>query len=151
MDALKKSLDAVSVTKKKPAKAVRKKRKKVTKPPPVAKDQASRIMRCMKPMEQLPALATLAKTFALCTRWHCSVPGATWPNRNFAHAGTSDGTVDIEIGFYTNLSCRSNVAAIGMMSSSPIFTASFSVVTIASAATSRAAARIAARSEASYR
>lgn len=82
--------------------AVRKKRKKVAKPPPVAKDQASQIMRCMKPMEQLPALATLAKSFALCTRWHCSVPGATWPNRNFAHAGTSDGTVDIEIGFYTN-------------------------------------------------
>ena len=82
--------------------AVRKKRKKEAKPPPVAKDQASQIMRCMKPMEQLPALATLATTFALCTRWHCSVPGATWPNRNFAHAGTSDGTVDIEIGFYTN-------------------------------------------------
>lgn len=82
--------------------AVLHKRKKVAKPPPVAKDQASQIMRCMKPMEQLPALATLATTFALCTRWHCSVPGATWPNRNFAHAGTSDGTVDIEIGFYTN-------------------------------------------------
>ena len=82
--------------------AVLRKRKKVAKPPPVAPDQASQIMRCMKPMEQLPALATLAKTFALCTRWHCSVPGATWPNRNFAHAGTSDGTVDIEVGFYTN-------------------------------------------------
>jgi len=82
--------------------AVHKKRKKHAKPPPVAKDQASQVMRCMKPMEQLPALATLADTFALCTRWHCSVPGATWPNRNFAHAGTSDGTVDIEVGFYTN-------------------------------------------------
>lgn len=82
--------------------AVLRKRKKVAKPPPVAEDQAAQIMRCMKPMEQLPALATLAKSFALCTRWHCSVPGATWPNRNFAHAGTSDGTVDIEVGFYTN-------------------------------------------------
>jgi phospholipase C len=28
------------------------------------------------------------------------VPGATWPNRNFAHAGTSDESVDIEVGFY---------------------------------------------------
>ena len=81
---------------------VLRKRKKVDKPPAVAPDQASQIMRCMKPMEHLPALATLAKEFALCTRWHCSVPGATWPNRNFAHAGTSDGTVDIEPGFYTN-------------------------------------------------
>ena len=84
---------------------IHRKRKKVATPPPMAPDQAAqarRIMRCMKPMEQLPALATLAGTFALCTRWHCSVPGATWPNRNFAHAGTSDGTVDIEVGFYTN-------------------------------------------------
>lgn len=82
--------------------SVTRKRKREAKPPPVAPDQAAQIMRCMKPMEQLPALATLARSFALCTRWHCSVPGATWPNRNFAHAGTSDGTVDIEVGFYTN-------------------------------------------------
>lgn len=32
--------------------------------------------------------------------WHASVPGATWPNRNFAHAATSENTVDIEIGLY---------------------------------------------------
>ena len=32
--------------------------------------------------------------------WHASVPGETWPNRNFLHAGTSDGTVEIEPGFY---------------------------------------------------
>jgi hypothetical protein len=69
---------------------------------PVGHGEASQIMRCMNPMERLPALASLASSFALCTRWHCSVPGATWPNRNFAHAGTSDGTVDIEIGFYDN-------------------------------------------------
>jgi phospholipase C len=54
----------------------------------------------MEPMTRLPALATLATHFAVATNWHCSVPGATWPNRNFAHAATSDGTVDIEIGFY---------------------------------------------------
>jgi phospholipase C len=70
--------------------------------PPHTGGEAHQIMRCMDPMARLPALATLASSFALCTRWHCSVPGATWPNRNFAHAGTSDGTVDIEIGFYTN-------------------------------------------------
>jgi phospholipase C len=53
-------------------------------------------------MQQLPALATLAKSFSICTRWHCSVPGATWPNRLFAHSGTSDNTVDIEPGLYEN-------------------------------------------------
>ena len=69
-------------------------------PPPPGTEPGAPIMRCMDPMNRLPALATLAKEFAVCTRWHCSVPGATWPNRNFAHAATSDGTVDIEIGFY---------------------------------------------------
>jgi phospholipase C len=45
---------------------------------------------------RIEPLAVLASSFATCTRWHCSVPGETWPNRNFAHAGTSDGSVDIE-------------------------------------------------------
>ncbi|MDQ3678967.1 MAG: alkaline phosphatase family protein [Actinomycetota bacterium] len=57
------------------------------------------VMRCMSP-GSIPVLATLAKEFAVCTRWHCSVPGETWPNRNFVHAATSDQTVDIELGFY---------------------------------------------------
>jgi phospholipase C len=34
--------------------------------------------------------------------WFCSVPGETWPNRNFLHAATSDGETDIEIRFYTD-------------------------------------------------
>ncbi len=55
------------------------------------------IMRCLAP-EKVPVLGTLAREFAVCTRWHCSVPGETWPNRNFLHAATSDGSVDIEIG-----------------------------------------------------
>lgn len=45
-------------------------------------------------------LADLAREFGVCTRWFCSVPGETWPNRNFAHAATSDGAVNIEIGLY---------------------------------------------------
>lgn len=77
-------------------------RKKVRSPPPAQPEQEREIMRCMRPMEQLPALAALAQSFAICTRWHCSVPGATWPNRLFAHAGTSDDTVDIEVGLYDN-------------------------------------------------
>ena len=30
------------------------------------------------------------------------MPGATWPNRNMAHAGTADDTVDNEIRLYGN-------------------------------------------------
>jgi len=57
------------------------------------------IMKCLAP-DKIPVLGTLARDFAICTRWHCSVPGETWPNRNFLHSATSDGTVDIEIGLY---------------------------------------------------
>jgi phospholipase C len=58
-------------------------------------------MACQPP-EQVPVLARLAREFAVCTRWFCSVPGETWPNRNFAHAATSDGDTSIETRPYTN-------------------------------------------------
>jgi phospholipase C len=47
-------------------------------------------------------LRTLAREFALCDAWFCSVPGETWPNRNFLHAGTSHGEVDIKLRFHTD-------------------------------------------------
>jgi phospholipase C len=58
-------------------------------------------MACQPP-EHVPVLSRLASEFAVCTRWFCSLPGETWPNRNFAHAATSDGETDIEIRPYTN-------------------------------------------------
>lgn len=58
-----------------------------------------RIMHC-QPEEHVKVLGALAKGFALCTRWHASVPGATWPNRNFLHTGSSEQSVDIEVGLY---------------------------------------------------
>jgi phospholipase C len=59
------------------------------------------VMACQPPA-QVPVLSRLACEFAVCTRWFCSVPGETWPNRNFAHAATSDGDTEIEIRSYTN-------------------------------------------------
>ncbi len=50
----------------------------------------------------IPVLSTLAKEFAVCQRWFCSVPGETWPNRNFMHAATSDGETNIYPRFYRN-------------------------------------------------
>jgi phospholipase C len=55
-----------------------------------------------QPSSHVPVLSQLALDFALCTRWFCSVPGETWPNRNFLHAATSDGETDIDIRFYDN-------------------------------------------------
>jgi phospholipase C len=57
------------------------------------------IMKCFADGE-IPVLGTLAKEFAVLTDWHASVPGETWPNRQFAHAATSAGTANIEYDFY---------------------------------------------------
>lgn len=53
---------------------------------------APHVMRCFAP-DRVPALATLAREFAVCDHWYSSVPGPTWPNRLFVHAATSDGKV----------------------------------------------------------
>jgi phospholipase C len=52
-----------------------------------------RIMICYTP-EQTPVLSTLAKQFAVCDQWFCSVPSQTLPNRDFVHAATSCGQVN---------------------------------------------------------
>lgn len=44
--------------------------------------------------EQLPVLSTLAKKYAVCDQYHCSVPSQTLPNRDFIHAATSTGFVN---------------------------------------------------------
>jgi phospholipase C len=43
--------------------------------------------------DQVPVISTLARNFAICDHWYCSVPTETWPNRSFVHAGTSNGNV----------------------------------------------------------
>lgn len=55
------------------------------------------IMQCFAP-DQLPVLNTLAKEFAVCDRWHSSIPGPTWPNRFFIHAASSGGLDDSPVG-----------------------------------------------------
>jgi phospholipase C len=42
---------------------------------------------------QLKALSAIARAFAVSDAWFCSMPTQTWPNRGFAHAGSSDGHV----------------------------------------------------------
>jgi phospholipase C len=68
---------------------------------PGVKGRGPLVMAC-QPTENVPVLARLATEFAVCSRWFCSVPGETWPNRNFAHAATADGQTQIEARPYTN-------------------------------------------------
>ena len=51
---------------------------------------AGEILKCFS-SEQLPVLTALAEEFAICDNWHASMPGPTWPNRMFVHAGSSGG------------------------------------------------------------
>jgi phospholipase C len=44
--------------------------------------------------EQVPVMSALARAFGVSDRWHASAPCQTWPNRFFAHTGTSLGYVD---------------------------------------------------------
>lgn len=66
-----------------------------------APERGPLVMLCQPP-EQIPVLGRLALDFAVCTRWFCSVPGETWPNRNYAHAATSDGETEIALRPYTD-------------------------------------------------
>jgi len=59
---------------------------------PVGPSVGKRILGCLPP-EDLPVLRALAEEFVLCDHWFASVPGPTWPNREFVHAGTSMGRV----------------------------------------------------------
>ena len=47
-------------------------------------------MQCASPA-RVPVLTHLARNFVVCDRWFSSMPGPTWPNRFFVHAGSSGG------------------------------------------------------------
>lgn len=51
------------------------------------------IMKCYTP-QQTPVLSELARSFAVCDHYYCSVPSQTLPNRDFVHAATSTGHVN---------------------------------------------------------
>src|SRR5258708_5768974 len=54
--------------------------------------KAANVMKCFTP-QSLPVLSTLAKQYAVCDHWYSSIPGSTIPNRLFAHAAHSDGSL----------------------------------------------------------
>ena len=45
------------------------------------------------PFADARVICSLARNFAVCDNWHASIPGPTFPNRSFLHAGTSNGFV----------------------------------------------------------
>ena len=67
---------------------------------PVPGTVAANIMGVFPP-SALPVLSGLAKGFAVCDHWYCSVPTQTFPNRAFACAGTSQGHMNDGTSSYT--------------------------------------------------
>jgi phospholipase C len=59
----------------------------------IGPEGGKRILGCFS-SELLPVLRMLAASFVICDHWFASVPGPTWPNRDFVHAGTSMGHAD---------------------------------------------------------
>ncbi|VAW59519.1 Acid phosphatase [hydrothermal vent metagenome] len=62
--------------------------------------QGSDIMGMFTP-QMLPVLSTLAKSYAVCDHWYCSVPTETLPNRAFLAMGTSQGRLTDKDKLYT--------------------------------------------------
>jgi phospholipase C len=54
--------------------------------------QGENVMKCFH-VGSLPVLSTLATQYAICDRWFSSVPASTIPNRLFAHAASSGGSL----------------------------------------------------------
>ena len=54
------------------------------------KSSGPEAMLCVDP-SRLPVLTQLARHFLVCDHWFSSMPGPTWPNRFFVHAGSSGG------------------------------------------------------------
>lgn len=62
--------------------------------------KANDIMGMFTP-QMLPVLSGLAKGYAVCDHWFCSVPTETLPNRAFVCAATSQGHMDDKTHSYT--------------------------------------------------
>jgi len=60
---------------------------------PIGLAAGKTIMQCLDP-NLVPVISSLARNFVVCDRWFSSVPGPTWPNRFFLHAGTANGLLD---------------------------------------------------------
>lgn len=59
-------------------------------------DRAPRVMECWN-ISRVPIIAELAEHFVLFDQWHASVPGPTFPNREYFHSGTSAGECEAKV------------------------------------------------------
>jgi phospholipase C len=71
--------------------------------------------------EHLPVYAHLARNFCVCDAWHASIPGDTWPNRQYSIAGKAGEPITNHTGILHDLLNRLRGLGIGNLGSLPIF------------------------------
>jgi len=59
--------------------------------------------------EMLPVMSSLAKSYAVCDHYYCSVPSETFPNRAFMHMATSQGHLYDSVKSYSAPSIFKNL------------------------------------------
>lgn len=60
--------------------------------------------------ETAPVINTLAREYAVFSRWFCEAPTCTFPNRSFYHCGSSMGKLDNEwiLNYAWDSGCRTS-------------------------------------------
>ncbi len=72
--------------------------------------------------QHLPVYRHLAHNFCVCDRWHCSVPGDTWPNRLYSLAGTDAPRLGYKPGLLTRLKrVLKRLPKLNFLGDAPIF------------------------------
>lgn len=71
--------------------------------------------------QHLPVYDHLAKNFCVCDAWHASIPGDTWPNRQYSIAGKAGEAVTQHSGFLHDLLDKLKGMGIGNLGGLPIF------------------------------
>jgi phospholipase C len=71
--------------------------------------------------DHLPVYDHLARNFCVCDAWHASIPGDTWPNRQYSIAGEAGEPITQHPGFLHDLLNKLRGLGIGNLGSLPIF------------------------------
>jgi phospholipase C len=71
--------------------------------------------------EHLPVYAHLAHNFCVCDAWHASIPGDTWPNRQYSIAGEAGKSVTQHTGLFHDIIDGLKKVGVGSLGNLPIF------------------------------
>jgi phospholipase C len=71
--------------------------------------------------QHLPVYDHLARNFCVCDAWHASIPGDTWPNRQYSIAGKAGEPVTQHTGLFHDIIDGLKKIGFGSLGNLPIF------------------------------